>query len=63
MIALSEPVVFQQVQMNNVFPSPHTRVREDYFSVSTVSGGPSIMAASASSQSFSGCSRNSCTSI
>ena len=62
-IILSELPISQRIQSKQLFPSPHTRMCEGYFSASIVLGGLSIMAANASSQSFSGCSRNPCTSI
>ena len=57
----SELTISQRIQSKQPFSSPYTRMCEGCFSASLVSGGLSIMAASASSQSFSGCSRNPCT--
>ena len=58
-----EPIAVQWIQTKIWIPSPHARMCEGYFSVSTASGGLSIMADNDSSQSFSGCSRNPCTSV
>lgn len=58
-----EPIVVQWIQTRIPLQSPHAHMCEGYFSVSTVSGGPFIMIANDSSQSFSGCSRNPCTSM
>ena len=39
-----EPIVVQWIQTKTPIPSPHARKCEGYFSVSTASGGLSIMA-------------------